>query len=79
MVMIRINVYRSYTTTTINMGTYIFSLASLVFLITWQAQCKKQGVITTLWLNLYFIRFVDFSGEKQTFELCNFKWIQMHV
>lgn len=29
-------------------------------------------VITTLWLNLYFIRFVDFSGEKQTFGLCNF-------
>lgn len=28
--------------------------------------------ITILRLNLYFIRFVDFSGEKQTFEFCNF-------
>lgn len=23
-------------------------------------------------MNLYFIRFLDFSGEKQTFEFCNF-------
>lgn len=34
--------------------------------------CKKPWAVTTLWLNLYFIRFVDFCGEKQTFELCNF-------